>query len=239
MTVALLAFETALHDWIRANVPANVAIIFAEQDGPRPPFPYVSVRIEGPRRVGGADELRYVTNLSNPAGQEVEQTVAGQRELTVLMQAFSDRTLSSGAAWAASTAYQQNAFVTNGGNVYQCTTAGTSAASGGPLGTGSAIADGTAVWRYFAVAVTARELLSGIQTSLALPTQLDNLYSAGGLVLQDQGSVQNISTVIETKWEGRAALSVIFRLTDSAVEKTGYVDGVIFGASGVGGTYTT
>ncbi len=33
-------------------------------------------------------------------------------------------------------------------NVYHCTTAGTTAASGGPTGTGTAIADGTAVWQW-------------------------------------------------------------------------------------------
>ncbi len=51
-------------------------------------------------------------------------------------------------AWAASTAYLLNQQVNNGGNVYRCTTAGTSAGAGGPTGTGSGIADGTAVWTY-------------------------------------------------------------------------------------------
>ncbi len=35
-------------------------------------------------------------------------------------------------------------------NVYHCTTAGTTAASGGPTGTGSAIADGTVTWQWIA-----------------------------------------------------------------------------------------
>lgn len=51
-------------------------------------------------------------------------------------------------AWAASTAYLLDATVRNGSNYYRCTTAGTSAAAGGPSGTGSGIADGTAVWVY-------------------------------------------------------------------------------------------
>lgn len=50
--------------------------------------------------------------------------------------------------WAASTAYALGARVNNGGNIYTATTAGTSAASGGPSGTGSAINDGTVVWSY-------------------------------------------------------------------------------------------
>ena len=51
-------------------------------------------------------------------------------------------------AWAASTAYVVGQQVNNGGLVYRCTTAGTSASSGGPTGTGSGITDGTAVWTY-------------------------------------------------------------------------------------------
>lgn len=55
-------------------------------------------------------------------------------------------------AWQASTAYALNQHVSNGGNVYICTTAGTSASSGGPSGTGTGITDGTAVWSYVGVA---------------------------------------------------------------------------------------
>jgi hypothetical protein len=52
------------------------------------------------------------------------------------------------AAWVGSTAYTLGQRVTNGGLVYQCATAGTSASSGGPTGTGASISDGTAVWSY-------------------------------------------------------------------------------------------
>jgi hypothetical protein len=54
------------------------------------------------------------------------------------------------AAWAISTAYTVGNWRHNGGNVYACVTAGTSAGAGGPTGTGTGIADGTAVWDYVA-----------------------------------------------------------------------------------------
>lgn len=54
------------------------------------------------------------------------------------------------AAWIAATAYAAGAAVRNSGNLYVCTSAGTSAASGGPSGTGSAITDDTAVWKHVA-----------------------------------------------------------------------------------------
>jgi hypothetical protein len=51
--------------------------------------------------------------------------------------------------WTVSTAWQLNETCLNNGKYYNCTTAGTSAASGtGPTGTGSGISDGTAVWEY-------------------------------------------------------------------------------------------
>ena len=50
--------------------------------------------------------------------------------------------------WAASTAYTVGQTVQNYGNAYTCTAAGTSAASGGPTGTGTGITDGTVVWNW-------------------------------------------------------------------------------------------
>lgn len=50
--------------------------------------------------------------------------------------------------WEASTEYALNVQVNNGGLVYICTTAGTSAGSGGPTGTGTGITDGSAEWDY-------------------------------------------------------------------------------------------
>ena len=52
-------------------------------------------------------------------------------------------------AWQASTAYSVGDSVINDtGKIYICDTAGTSAGSGGPTGTGSNITDGTARWDY-------------------------------------------------------------------------------------------
>lgn len=55
----------------------------------------------------------------------------------------------AGTAWVATTAYVAGQRVINdSGKVYRCTTAGTSAGSGGPTGTTSAITDGSVVWEY-------------------------------------------------------------------------------------------
>lgn len=50
--------------------------------------------------------------------------------------------------WTSSTAYLVGQQVVNNGLAYVVTTAGTSAGSGGPTGTGTGITDGTVVWNY-------------------------------------------------------------------------------------------
>jgi len=55
----------------------------------------------------------------------------------------------SSGLWAQSTGYGVGGKYRANGNVYMCVQSGTSAATGtGPSGTGSAIVDGTAAWRY-------------------------------------------------------------------------------------------
>ena len=53
-----------------------------------------------------------------------------------------------GSAWIASNVTAVGQFCTNSGNTYQCTAAGTTAASGGPTGTGTSITDGSVTWKY-------------------------------------------------------------------------------------------
>ena len=52
-------------------------------------------------------------------------------------------------AWVAATAYEVGDYVVNGSHTYVCDTAGTSAGSGGPTGTGTNITDGTARWDWY------------------------------------------------------------------------------------------
>jgi hypothetical protein len=54
-------------------------------------------------------------------------------------------------AWQASRAYAVGDQVTNGGNLYRATAAGTSAGSGGPSGTGASITDGGVTWTFVQV----------------------------------------------------------------------------------------
>ncbi len=74
-------------------------------------------------------------------------------------------------AWAASTAYVAANQVSNGGNVYECTLAGTSASSGGPSGYGTGIVDGTAVWAYIG-----KQTAPQLSWSTSFPAGITNQY---------------------------------------------------------------
>jgi hypothetical protein len=87
------------------------------------------------------------------------------------------------ASWQASTAYSVDAHVTNDdGKVYVCRTAGTSAAAGGPTGTGVGIVDGSCVWDYAGpeVAVTATDLGTRVALTADVPGSQFALVLEGG-----------------------------------------------------------
>ncbi len=72
------------------------------------------------------------------------------------------------AAWIPSTAYPLNFKVQNGGKVYTCATAGTSAGSGGPTGTGAGIADGSVVWNYTSNNIVCATIYNGLSVNGAV-----------------------------------------------------------------------
>lgn len=89
-------------------------------------------------------------------------TVSGVVDVTQLL-LFTD-VIGSTAVWTSTHAYVATAgsrsVVTNAGRTYICVTSGTSAGSGGPTGTGSAIVDGTAAWNFLGnnVVISTRQL---------------------------------------------------------------------------------
>ncbi len=69
-------------------------------------------------------------------------------------------TITIGTPWVASTAYTVNQQITNGGNLYTVTTAGTSGATA-PVHTSGAVANGTATLTFVAANATATATISG------------------------------------------------------------------------------
>jgi hypothetical protein len=71
-------------------------------------------------------------------------------------------------AWGASTAFALNKWVAVNGNYYKCITAGTSAGSGGPTGTGADITDGTVHWQYMSSVATGPAAYCTLESNVVL-----------------------------------------------------------------------
>lgn len=162
--------EDALWDWVKAGsgLP-DAQVIWADQNAAQPPDPFITLRLSGPlTQLGAADAVVVEFDESAAQGQEMIHTVEGARELTVVVQAYSDATHGPRSGFA---------------------------------------------------------LLASVQTAMALPSVRAGLH-AGGLYPFDAGAIQNLSALEVTDFEGRASLAVRFYVTETAVERTGYIDAV-------------
>lgn len=93
-----------------------------------------------------------LSTTASAAGKAVEARIKDGADAVRVSGLTVGLTPAAAPAWAPSTPYALDAKVTNGANQYVCTVAGTSAASGGPTGTGTGIVDGTVTWDYYAPA---------------------------------------------------------------------------------------
>lgn len=71
----------------------------------------------------------------------------------------------------------------------------------------------------------ASALLDAIQGQFRKRTQLDALR-AGGVALEDSGAPQELGAVLQTLFEGRAALDMVFRVASETLEATGFIETV-------------
>lgn len=111
---------------------------------------------------------------------------------------FRTRFDGEGADWQGAKAYAYAGIVVrNGSNFYQLTTAGTSAASGGPTGTGTGIADGSCVWTYLGN-------LPDVQNSRNIPARWhfyndpSNVYKTGYCFVDTAGTATGTAGVFSS-----------------------------------------
>lgn len=90
-----------------------------------------------------------VASTDGPLGNWQQLKITAGTVASGSVQFSYDASVTLPAAWAPSSAYAVNTKVVSGGKTYNATTGGTSAASGGPTGTGATINDGTVVWAYY------------------------------------------------------------------------------------------
>lgn len=107
-----------------------------------------------------------------------------------------------GPPWVLSTAYILQQQVSNGGNVYRCITAGTSASSGGPTTTSTNITDGTAHWAYMWPAKMSMMAsgAAGVITAAAGVTITGNVPTGMSLARGAGTAAGTLTASIENPW---------------------------------------
>lgn len=98
-----IAWET-VENSIRAAVRDALglpdgSVIWADQDGTRPAEPFATVKL-GTLVSLGQDATTHDFDSGRPAGEEIEITVRGVRELPVSVQVFAPSTTGNGSAFA-------------------------------------------------------------------------------------------------------------------------------------------
>jgi len=105
-----------------------------------------------------------------------------------------------GVAWQPNTAYVVGQQCSNSGNVYRCSTAGTSASSGGPSGLTTSN-DGTVVWTY--IKNIGLSTLSGTRSAAATiggVTVSGNLANANYLTRNSGSASGTVVCSVESPW---------------------------------------
>lgn len=91
---------------------------------------------------------------------------------------------SAATTWVETTAYTLDATVVAGGNLYKCTTAGTSGATAPTWPASGTVTDGTAVWTFVSVAPayeTPIKIPGATALKIAFKTSQDMLYADDGV----------------------------------------------------------
>jgi uncharacterized phage protein gp47/JayE len=172
-----------------------------------------------------------------PLGRQARVSAGGIFETDVNV------TINTATAWAATTAYSVGDLVRNDSpdNIYVCITAGTSAGSGGPTGTGTAIVDGTVTWRYVGlgagyntVAATATE--TGVVAAQAyqiteIVTAVSGWKGVNNLADATTGTAEETDPALRARRESRLAAAgkgTVASIRAALLEVSGVTNAFVF-----------
>ena len=96
MPIAWTNVQDAIKSWVVAR-SGTTNVVWSNQRAPQPPYPYLSLVLGPPRKVQGIDGV-ITTENDLLTGGEMSQVVLGQREVTLTIDAFSDKTTGEGTA---------------------------------------------------------------------------------------------------------------------------------------------
>lgn len=156
-----------------------------------------------------------VTCTGRPGTSLIVGRQAKTTDTNAIFASTAQGTIAALTAWAALTGYSVGDRRTNSGKAYVCTTAGTSAASGGPSTTASDITDGTVHWKYMgtgtgAVDIVFKAVSAGPVGALAgtlatIVTPVDGWQGAINLLDAQVGALQETNPALRVRREAELA----------------------------------
>jgi uncharacterized phage protein gp47/JayE len=160
-----------------------------------------------------------------PGTVVTEGRVASVAGTGVRFQTMADATIAAATAWAGGQVRTAGDIRTNNSRIYVCTTGGTTAGSGGPTTTATAIADNTVVWRYVGEGtgyvevaaesedtgpkVAAAFTLTTIETAVGGWSSVNNLLDADLGTEREEDADLNARREEELRAGGNAAIDAI------------------------------
>lgn len=89
--------ECAIIEWAQSKLPELMGpniekdrFVWADQNLPRPPYPFILFKRDSVVRTSAVDEVRTSTDLTQPQGEEIGLETVGVREFTLSISAFVD-----------------------------------------------------------------------------------------------------------------------------------------------------
>lgn len=133
------------------------------------------ITVTSPGRLTCVPWVNIIGRSSTVASAAVSSMNIPEIDITNPGDGYSSATVTIGAAWLPTAVYALNAQVSNGGNLYTCTTAGTSDVTG-PSGTGTGIIDGNCTWTYAGIAATANATVTNGKITAITMTNVGSGY---------------------------------------------------------------
>lgn len=153
--MSLDTMKLGIKKWIQNEL--KLTVIYAEQSGPRPSkLPYVTIRLDSPTALGGADEQGELDDDGN-----VE--IRGHRTMTVSIDIYGESAMSH---------------------------------------------------------------MEALQISLGKVSVLDSLGEEYGIAVIDSLPIQNLTALLETKYEERAHMDVIIGYAKKVTDAVGIIEHV-------------
>jgi hypothetical protein len=177
LTIRDGAFQTA-----NGNMTINANLVIGEGKAAKATVAtnggvVTAINVTSPGKLICVPWVNIIGRSTTVASASVSSMNIPEIEITNPGDGYSSATVTIGASWLSATSYALNAQVSNGGNLYTCSTAGISDATG-PVGTGTGISDGTCTWTYAGVVATANATVTNGKITAVTMTNLGSGYLA-------------------------------------------------------------